>query len=43
MAMVMMAHHGHDHHGHHHMHDDDGTAGYHPHESPLVMLMPLAS
>jgi NADH-quinone oxidoreductase subunit L len=35
--------HGHDHahgHGHHHAHDD-GTAGYHPHESPLVMLLPL--
>ncbi len=26
----------HDHHGH-----DDGTAGYHPHESPLNMLVPL--
>lgn len=41
--------HGHDHahahgHGHdHHHHDEhsDGTAGYHPHESPLVMLVPL--
>jgi len=32
--------HGHDHH-HGHAHDDDGTAGYHPHESPLVMLLPL--
>jgi NADH-quinone oxidoreductase subunit L len=32
--------HGHDH-DHHHAHDDDGTAGYHPHESPLVMLLPL--
>ncbi|WP_164156366.1 NADH-quinone oxidoreductase subunit L [Sandarakinorhabdus rubra] len=31
------AHHGHDH-AHHH---DDGTAGYHPHESPLSMLVPL--
>ena len=29
--------HGHD---HHHGHDD-GTAGYHPHESPLSMLIPL--
>ncbi len=32
-------------HGHahddHHAHDDDGTAGYHPHESPLSMLIPL--
>ncbi|WP_448664367.1 NADH-quinone oxidoreductase subunit L [Sphingomonas sp. CJ20] len=39
-------------HGHddHHAHDDhaahdhghgDGTAGYHPHESPIVMLIPL--
>jgi NADH:ubiquinone oxidoreductase subunit 5 (subunit L)/multisubunit Na+/H+ antiporter MnhA subunit len=34
--------HGHDHHGHGHKHDDDGTAGYHPHESPLVMMIPLA-
>ncbi|NBC36109.1 NADH-quinone oxidoreductase subunit L [Novosphingobium sp. FSY-8] len=38
--------HGHDHaHGHDdhhgHAHDDDGTAGYHPHESPIVMLLPL--
>ncbi|WP_408590970.1 NADH-quinone oxidoreductase subunit L [Novosphingobium sp.] len=44
--------HGHDDHGHdhandhaHHGHDDhahsDGTAGYHPHESPVVMLIPL--
>ena len=32
--------HGHDDHGHH-AHGDDGTAGYHPHESPLVMLIPL--
>jgi len=31
-----------DHHGHgHHAHADDGTAGYHPHESPLTMLIPL--
>ncbi|MBX9664049.1 NADH-quinone oxidoreductase subunit L [Novosphingobium sp.] len=44
--------HGHDDHahGHGHGHDDhahghashDGTAGYHPHESPLSMLLPLA-
>ncbi len=27
-------------HGHDHVHDD-GTAGYHPHESPLTMLIPL--
>ncbi|MCC6925603.1 NADH-quinone oxidoreductase subunit L [Novosphingobium sp.] len=34
-------HHGHDHaHAHGHGHDD-GTAGYHPHESPLNMLIPL--
>jgi NADH-quinone oxidoreductase subunit L len=34
----------HDAHGHddHHAHDaGDGTGGYHPHESPLVMLIPL--
>ncbi|WP_179504493.1 MULTISPECIES: NADH-quinone oxidoreductase subunit L [unclassified Sphingomonas] len=31
--------HGHDH--HHHDAHSDGTAGYHPHESPLVMLVPL--
>jgi NADH-quinone oxidoreductase subunit L len=32
-------HHGeHGDHGHGH---DDGTAGYHPHESPLTMLVPL--
>ncbi len=39
----------HDHHGHGHDHDahhahgdhDDGTLGYHPHESPLPMLVPL--
>ncbi|WP_324075798.1 MAG: NADH-quinone oxidoreductase subunit L [Erythrobacter sp.] len=31
--------HGHD---HHHAHaSEDGTAGYHPHESPLPMLLPL--
>lgn len=34
------SHHGHDDHGHHGTHSD-GTAGYHPHESPLVMLIPL--
>ncbi|WP_371432991.1 NADH-quinone oxidoreductase subunit L [Novosphingobium sp.] len=37
--------HGHDHHGYddhgHHGHHSDGTAGYHPHESPAVMLTPL--
>ncbi|WP_336977091.1 NADH-quinone oxidoreductase subunit L [Altererythrobacter fulvus] len=41
--------HGHGDHGHDHAHDDhhghgehdDGTAGYHPHESPWVMLTPL--
>ncbi|MBK9431851.1 NADH-quinone oxidoreductase subunit L [Sphingorhabdus sp.] len=32
--------HGHDAHGHHESHD--GTAGYHPHESPWSMLVPLA-
>ncbi len=32
--------HGHDH-SHGHGHDDDGTLGYHPHESPLPMLVPL--
>jgi len=30
-----------DHHGHGHAKHDDGTAGYHPHESPLSMLIPL--
>lgn len=35
-------HHGHGDHAHgDHAHHDDGTAGYHPHESPLVMLIPL--
>jgi NADH-quinone oxidoreductase subunit L len=36
-------HHGDDH-AHHSGHADhgDGTAGYHPHESPLPMLIPLA-
>jgi NADH-quinone oxidoreductase subunit L len=40
--------HGHHDHGHahdahhgHHDHASDGTAGYHPHESPLNMLVPL--
>ncbi|MEY3658121.1 MAG: hypothetical protein RL425_882 [Pseudomonadota bacterium] len=36
--------HGHDHdHDHHHghAHDEDSTLGYHPHESPLPMLVPL--
>jgi len=37
--------HAHDLHGHddhaHHDHGSDGTAGYHPHESPLNMLVPL--
>jgi NADH-quinone oxidoreductase subunit L len=45
--------HGHDDHDHDHAHDahhdhahdghgaHDGTAGYHPHESPAVMLIPL--
>ena len=32
--------HGHDDHAHHDAHSD-GTAGYHPHESPLNMLVPL--
>ena len=31
-------HHAHDDHAHK---DDDGTLGYHPHESPLPMLVPL--
>ncbi len=30
-----------DHHGEH-SHSEDGTAGYHPHESPLTMLIPLS-
>ena len=33
--------HGHAHDAHAHVHADDGTAGYHPHESPLAMLVPL--
>ncbi|MGF7148636.1 NADH-quinone oxidoreductase subunit L [Sphingomonas zeicaulis] len=28
-------------HGHDHEHAATGTAGYHPHESPIVMLIPL--
>jgi NADH-quinone oxidoreductase subunit L len=39
------AHHGdghhHDEHDHHHAASGDGTAGYHPHESPWPMLVPL--
>jgi NADH-quinone oxidoreductase subunit L len=31
----------HAHADHAHGHHDDGTAGYHPHESPLTMLIPL--
>ena len=35
-------HHGHDDHAHDgHGAHDDGTAGYHPHESPWPMLVPL--
>jgi NADH-quinone oxidoreductase subunit L len=37
--------HAHDDHSHSdnsHDHAHDGTGGYHPHESPLVMLIPLA-
>jgi NADH-quinone oxidoreductase subunit L len=33
--------HGQDGHGDDHHHVSDGTAGYHPHESPLNMLVPL--
>ena len=33
--------HGHGHDDHHAHTHDDGTAGYHPHESPLSMLIPL--
>ena len=33
--------HAHGHDDHAHAEDGDGTAGYHPHESPLVMLIPL--
>jgi NADH-quinone oxidoreductase subunit L len=32
--------HGHGHEDHHHA-PSDGTAGYHPHESPVTMLLPL--
>ena len=35
-------HDGHAHGGHSHGGHDDGTAGYHPHESPWTMLLPLA-
>jgi NADH-quinone oxidoreductase subunit L len=35
-------HHDHAHDDHHAHHEtDDGTAGYHPHESPIAMLIPL--
>jgi NADH-quinone oxidoreductase subunit L len=34
--------HAHDDHAHAEHAHDDGTAGYHPHESPLPMLVPLA-
>jgi NADH-quinone oxidoreductase subunit L len=34
-------HAAHGHHAHGHGEEADGTAGYHPHESPLVMLIPL--
>jgi NADH-quinone oxidoreductase subunit L len=36
-------HHGHDDHAHddHHHAPSDGTLGYHPHESPIAMLIPL--
>jgi NADH-quinone oxidoreductase subunit L len=30
-----------DHHDHGHAKHEDGTAGYHPHESPISMLIPL--
>ena len=43
---IQHAAHGHDHHDDHHAPaahaHDDGTAGYHPHESPWSMLIPLA-
>lgn len=35
-------HHKHDHDAHAHTANSDGTAGYHPHESPWPMLIPLA-
>jgi NADH-quinone oxidoreductase subunit L len=40
---AMHDHGDHDDHAHDHAHDThiDGTAGYHPHESPLPMLIPL--
>lgn len=40
---AMHDHGDHDDHAHDHAHDahSDGTAGYHPHESPLPMLIPL--
>ena len=40
---AMHDHGDHDDHAHDHAHDAhiDGTAGYHPHESPLPMLIPL--
>jgi NADH-quinone oxidoreductase subunit L len=40
---AMHDHGDHDEHAHDHAHDahSDGTAGYHPHESPLSMLIPL--
>ncbi len=40
---AMHDHGDHDEHAHDHAHDahSDGTAGYHPHESPLPMLIPL--
>ena len=34
-------HDNHAHGDHGHVHHDDGTAGYHPHESPAAMLIPL--
>jgi NADH-quinone oxidoreductase subunit L len=34
-------HHGEDHHADHHHAPATGTGGYHPHESPLSMLIPL--
>ncbi len=39
---ILHAAHGHHDHGDHgHAAHDDGTAGYHPHESPWTMLVPL--
>ncbi|MBB6226288.1 NADH-quinone oxidoreductase subunit L [Polymorphobacter multimanifer] len=39
---IAHAAHGHDDdHGHQHGHSDDPTAGYHPHESPWTMTLPL--